>query len=231
MTIPDMLYTIWLPIAITLLFGLLGFLRGLWREAVVSAAIAIGALIVQQWATSDRWVADIGEVMGSADPGWIQFLLSVAIMLLTVLLVGYLMGTRLVRRQLGASSRLAGGLLGLANGSALAGWMLRYAYEGLDRTQLSSPLYNDVSSQGFMIWAGWFPVAIALLGALIGLLAPLRRAQTVVAQPSPQTNWAPSTPSRSVVASTPSILTTTPNLSAHAAPSPYMPAPTSAAAN
>lgn len=219
--IPDALYTIWLPIAITLLFGLLGFLRGLWREAVVSAAIVIGALIVQQWATPDRWVQDIGEVINNAEPGWIQFILSAAILLPTVLLVGYLLGTRLVSGPLSASSRWAGAFLGLANGSALAGWLLRYAYVGLDRTEA---LGNDASAQGFMIWAGWFPVALAVLGALVGLLAPLRSAQTVIAQPSPQTDWAPSAQARASAPQTPPILTTTPDLSAHTTPSPYMPA-------
>ncbi len=225
-TIPHALYTIWLPVAITLLFGLLGFLRGLWREAVVSAAIVIGALIVQQWVTPDRWVGGVQEVMSNADPGWIHFILGVATMLLTVLFAGYLLGTRLVRGRVGASSRSAGALLGLANGSALAGWLLRYAYEGLDRTQAASPLSNDVSAQSFMIWAGWFPVALAVLGALVGLLAPLRRAQTVVAQPSPHTDWSPSAQplAPATGTQTPPALTTAPNLSAHATPSPYMPA-------
>lgn len=223
MSVPHVLYTIWLPLALTLLFGVVGFWRGLWREAVVSAAIVIGALIVQQWATPDRWVGDIGEVFGGADPGWIQFTLGTAITLLTVLLVGYVLGGRLVGRPSGASLRTAGALLGLANGSALAGWLLRYAYEGLDRTQLSSPLYNDASSQAFMIWAGWFPVALAALGALVGLLAPLRRAQTAIAQPSPQTDWSPATPPTASAVQTPSSYGSSRAEPGPSAPTPYSP--------
>lgn len=223
MSLPHVLYTIWLPLALTLLFGVVGFLRGLWREAVVSAAIVIGALIAQQWVTPDRWVGDIGEVFSGADPGWIQFTLGTVITLLTVLLVGYVLGGRLVGRPRGASLRAAGALLGLANGSALAGWLLRYAYEGLDRTQLSSPLYNDAFSQAFMIWAGWFPVALALLGALIGLLAPLRRAQIAIAQPSPQTDWSPAPPTTFSPGQSPSSAGSTRLELGSVAPTPYSP--------
>ncbi len=192
MTTPNELYTVWLPLALVVLLGLVGLLRGVVREAIISGAIVLGALVIEQWA--DRWAKDIFDVYAGPGPGWEQFILSLVLMLLIVFVVGYGLGSLLVRDRLSAGSRLLGGLLGLANGTALAGWLLRYAYGNLDGAQQSSQFYQNNVPYSLMVLAGWFPVALAVLGALVALLGPLRRAQAVVSTPSAETDWRPSTP-------------------------------------
>lgn len=176
-------------IALMVLLGVIGLARGVRREAVVSGAIVLGALIVEQWGTP--WADDLYALYTGVSRGWQQLVLSYALMILVVLVVGYGLGKLALTLPIGRSSRTWGLLLGLANGSALAGWLLRYIYSNLDGSQATSPLYQDAVSYGFMIWAGWFPVALAAIGAVVALLSPLRSAQTVVAQPSPATNWTP----------------------------------------
>jgi len=189
MTVPNDVLTIWLPVAVTALLALLGLVRGLGRELVVAAAITLGALIVQQWAVN--WAGGIQEAFPNTDLGWAQFSLSLFILAAVTLFVGYLLGGRLVDRPTSASLRLLGGVLGALNGAALAGWVLRYAYVSLDGSQPSSPIYQNDVSQGFMIWAGWFPVVLALLGTLYALLSPLRRARAAIERPSAASDWTP----------------------------------------
>ncbi|HEY0069405.1 MAG TPA: zinc-ribbon domain-containing protein, partial [Chloroflexia bacterium] len=60
------------------------------------------------------------------------------------------------------------------------------------------PLYQNAITQGFMIWAGWFPVALAVLGTLVALVAPFRRPQVEVTEaappPAPVPVWTPPPP-------------------------------------
>ena len=198
MNVPNDVLTIWLPVAVMALLALLGLLRGVGRELVVAAAITLGALIVQQWAAN--WAGGIRQGFTSTDLGSAQFALGVLILLAVTLFVGYMLGGRLVDRPTTAGTRLLGGVLGALNGAALAGWVLRYAYTSLDASQPSSPIYQNTVSQGFMIWAGWFPVVLAVLGTLYALLSPLRRARAAVERPSTSSDWAP-TPAPKAMAS------------------------------
>jgi uncharacterized membrane protein required for colicin V production len=192
MTSPTDLYTTWLPAALIVVMALVGLIRGVRREAVVSASIVLGALIIEQWA--DLWASDINSFYNALNKGQEQFILSLVVMLLCVAAVGYGLGSAVSRGSLTSGARLAGGLLGIVNGSALAGWLLRYAYANLDNAQTSSSFYQNPLSQALMVWAGWFPVAIAVIAALAVIIAPLRRAQVAVSRPAPETNWVPSTP-------------------------------------
>ena len=185
MTVPNDVLTMWIPVAVTVLLGIVGLLRGAGRELVVAAAITLGALIGQQWVA--LWASDLNAMSSGISVGWAHFTLGLLILSATTLFVGYLLGNRLVDRPVSASTRLMGGLLGLLNGAAIAGWVLRYAYVGLDAKQLTA---NSVSD-GFMIWAGWFPVVLAVLGTLYALLSPLRRARAAIERPSAGSDWAP----------------------------------------
>ncbi len=189
MTVPNDVLTIWLPIAVMALLAILGLLRGVGRELVVAAAITLGALIVQQWAAI--WAGGIKDAFIGTNLGSAQFSLGLVVLLAVTLFVGYILGGRLVDRPTSASMRLLGGILGAMNGAAIAGWALRYAYVGLDSSQPSSPIYQNSISQGFMIWAGWFPVVLALLGTLYALFSPLRRARAAVERPSAASDWRP----------------------------------------
>jgi uncharacterized membrane protein required for colicin V production len=202
------IFTLFVPVFLALVFAVFGLLRGAWREAIVSAAIVLAALINKQWA--ERWATDLNETFTAFGRAQTEFLLSVLIMVLVVVVVGYILGSALIKGKPSATSRLLGGLLGLLNGASLAGWLLLSAYVSLDGAQPTSPIYQSSVGQGFMIAAGWSPVALAVIAAIVALIAPLRKAQAAVGRPSEATNWTPATagppvvpaPDRSVYAST-----------------------------
>lgn len=184
-----------LPIALAIILGILGAVRGFWREAIVSASIVLGALIVQQWASS--WADDLYGMYTGVSREWQQVILSQTLLVLIVLVLGYGLGTLISREPLSGGSRVGGLLLGLMNGSAIGGWLLRYVYVSLDNASSSSNLYQNLITQYFMIWSGWFPVALAALGALVAIIAPFRRPRVVVTEPvrppvpAPVPNWTP----------------------------------------
>lgn len=189
----NLIYLVWLPVALAVVLGIVGLFRGAVREALVSVSVLLGALIIQTWAA--LWAGDAVEAFPSLDRTQTELALNIVVMGLVVLVVGYLLGSALVSRAdtISASSRLAGALIGLANGAAIGGWLLRLGY-------LANPsggqLDNDVSKY-LIIWAGWFPLVAALVGAIVALVGPVRRARTRVAEPAPQTNWTPATPASS----------------------------------
>ncbi|HEY0071845.1 MAG TPA: CvpA family protein, partial [Chloroflexia bacterium] len=126
-----------LPIVLAVIFGILGAVRGFRREAIVSGSIVLGVLIVEQWAA--RWADDLYGMYTGASREWQQVALSMVVLSLVVLVLGYGLGTLTGRRPLSGGSRAGGLLLGLVNGSALGGWLLRYIYLSLDGAQPSSP--------------------------------------------------------------------------------------------
>lgn len=191
------IFTLFVPVFLALVFAVFGLLRGAWREAIVSAAIVLAALINKQWV--ERWATDLNETFTAFGRDQTEFLLSVLIMVLVVVVVGYVLSSALIKGKPSATSRLLGGLLGLLNGAALAGWLLLSAYVSLDGAQASSPIYRSSVAQGFMIAAGWFPVALAVIAAVVALIAPLRRAQSAVGRPSDTSNWTPATAGPPVV--------------------------------
>lgn len=178
-----------LPIVLAVVMGILGAMRGFWREAIVSASIVLGASIVQQWASI--WATDLYEMYTGASREWQQVALSMLLLSLIVLVLGYGLGTLLGRGRTSVGSRTGGLLLGLVNGLAIGGWLLRYIFTGLDGAQPSSPLYQNQLTQAFMIGAGWFSVALAVVGALVALIAPFRRPQVEVVETAPATATAP----------------------------------------
>src|SRR5690349_1768059 len=131
----DDIYVMWIPILVVALMAALGWWRGVNRELVVSAAIALSALIALQWATQERWALDLSKTFSGLGPGEWQFFLTLVLVGLVVTVVGYGLGGLFARRGLSSTSRTLGALLGLANGAALAGWILRAAYEGLVNKQ------------------------------------------------------------------------------------------------
>lgn len=192
MQVEDIVYAIWLPLAIMLVFGVVGFIRGAAREIVVAAAVALGAFIVSQWA--GQWAAGLYGVYTGVAQEQQQFILSLVVLWLIVLVIGYGVGGYLPRERPTVQSRMAGGLLGLATGAALAGWSMRYSITNIEGTLYQGYLLDNEVSRGFMIWANWFPIMLALLGTLLALLGPVRRAQRRAAQPSEASDWAPTAP-------------------------------------
>jgi|GEM_PF-2730074 len=170
----DDIYIMWIPILVVALMGALGAWRGVYREVAVSAAIVLAALIVVQWATRERWASDLSATFTGLGAGEWQFFLTLVLMFLIVSVVGYGLGGLFARRTFSSTPRVLGALLGLANGAALAGWVLRAAYEGLVNKQETSAIYQNPISLGLMVWAGWFPVVLAVLGAVAALVFSLR---------------------------------------------------------
>ncbi len=186
----DQIYTTWLPLVIVLLFGAIGLVRGVMREAVVAATVVLAAFINLQWA--DQWSQGLYSVFTRLDQGQQQFILSLIVLWLIVAVVGYGLSVVLPKQPVTRNSRVAGGLLGLISGAAVAGLTLRYAYASLDGAHETSRFFQNGFSYWLMVWAVWFPLVLAFVGALVVLLVPLRRAQRAVAQPSGATDWSPS---------------------------------------
>ena len=190
MMLLDDIYVMWIPILAVALMTALGVWRGVYREIPVAAAIALSALIVVQWAGQDRWARDLSTTFSGLGVGEWQFFLTLVLMGLIVAVVGYGLGGLFARRSLSSPSRVLGGILGLANGAALAGWVLRAAYEGLVNRQETSAVYQNPISLSLMVWAGWFPVALAVTGAVAALIFSLRGDRVASA---PESTRAPAT--------------------------------------
>lgn len=189
--LPTLLYTTWLPIALAVILGIIGAFRGAIREAVVSVSVLLSALIIQTWVA--LWAGDILGLYPNMDSFVVNIILALIVMVLVVLVVGYGLGN-LVNSAVPPVGRLLGALLGLANGAAIAGWILRQAYltsQSSPQPEAATTLSQNAFAVGFIIWAAWFPIVMALAGAIAALVAPLRRARAAVAQPSPGTDWTP----------------------------------------
>lgn len=186
----DQIYTIWLPLIITVVFAVVGIMRGVLREAIVAASVVLAAFINLQW--GENWSQGLKDMFPSIDKGQGQFVLSLVVLWLIVLVVGYGLGTLAPKQQVNSTSWISGMLMGLITGAAMAGLTLRYAYMGLDGAETTSRFYQNLLSRVFMVWAGWYPLILAFLGALLVLLVPIRRAQKAIARPSNASNWGPS---------------------------------------
>ncbi|MEA2574710.1 MAG: hypothetical protein QOH93_2008 [Chloroflexia bacterium] len=215
---PSEILAMALPVVLAIVLGILGAVRGFRREAIVSGSIVLGALIVQQWAS--LWSDDLYGMYTGMSREMLQVVLSGLLLSLIVLVLGYGLGSLVRRGPVTGGSRAGGLLLGLANGSAIGAWILRYIYTSLDGAQPSSILYQNSVTQSFMIWAGWFPVALAVLGAIVALVAPFRRSevevtQAVAAAPATAPVWTPPPPAPAYTATN-----TTTTTAAYGAP-PY----------
>lgn len=188
---------IWAPLALMLLMGVVGLLRGAQREAIVSLAIVLGALIISVW--SGSWATDLHDAFTSMAQQDTETWLGVLVLVLITLVAGYGLGSAIVPRgPLSGMSRVGGFVVGLANGAALSGWLLRNYYNALlldlggSKGTIFNTLQDNPITYWLIIWAGWFPLVVALGAAVVALIGPFRRAQTAVATPSAQTNWTPS---------------------------------------
>src|SRR5436190_1044476 len=195
-TLTDIL-VIYLPLALPIIMGIVGLFRGARREAVVSFSIALAALIIAVW--GEAWSNDIHDSFTNFGTLETRTWLGVITLILVTLVVGYGLGSATTPRgPMTAMSRLGGLLIGLGNGAALGGWILRNYYNALlldlsgSNTTIFNAITDNVISRYLIIWAGWFPLVVALIAAIVALTGPFRKAQTVVATPSAQTNWAPS---------------------------------------
>jgi hypothetical protein len=187
------IFVIWLPIVFALLVAALGFIRGVRREAIVSLSIVLGGLILMLWASS--WAIDVNEVIPNLSVADWQVTLGYVVFGLVVLVAGYGLASALTPRGAPtAASRLGGFLLGLANGAAIAGWIMRNHYLALrdsgaaGSAESMKMLFDTEVSYGLILWAGWFPLAVAAVAAIIAIVGPARRTR-----PSTLEEWAPPT--------------------------------------
>lgn len=194
---------VYLPILLVIVMGVLGLIRGTQREAVVSLSIVLAALILMVWdGQGGSWATDVHNAFTNFSRLDIHLTLSFLIMALVVLVIGYGLGSAVIATsRLSSLSRIGGVLLGVINGAAIGGWLLRNHVLFLtalpqgdatsDTANTLSTLQNNSISLYLILFAGWFPLAVALAAAIIALVGPFRRTRTIVATPSPQTNWVP----------------------------------------
>ena len=192
------LLVIYLPAALAVIMGILGILRGTKREVVVSGAIVLASLITLVWGVP--WATDIHDMLTNFSVGDIRNVLVYVVMILTVLVIGYLLGSALVQHtRISPLSRFGGLLIGIANGLAIGGYFIRSQYESanLDPTGANVDLINTLTtntiSRSIWIWSNWFPLAVAIVAAIVAIIGPFRRAQAAVATPAADTNWGPAT--------------------------------------
>ena len=192
------LLVIYLPAVLAVIMGILGILRGTKREVVVSGAIVLASLITLVWGVP--WATDIHDMLTNFSVGDIRNVLVYVVMILTVLVIGYLLGSALVpRTRISPLSRFGGLLIGIANGLAIGGYFIRSQYESaqLDPTggnvDLINTLTTNTISRSLWIWSNWFPLAVAIVAAIVAIVGPFRRVQTAVATPAADTNWGPAT--------------------------------------
>jgi hypothetical protein len=187
---------VFIPGALAIIMGILGALRGARREAVVSFSIVLAALIILVWGTP--WASDLTGMFANLQSGDTRNALAYVVLALSVLVIGYMLGSAIVpRTPISAMSRVGGFLLGVANGLAIGGYLIRIQYESAllnpgANVDLIDTLTTNIVARGLWIWANWFPLAIAIIAAIVALVAPFRRAQTIVATPSASTDWGPS---------------------------------------
>lgn len=213
--------TTWLPLLLMLVLGVIGLLRGAVREAIVASMVALGAFVNSQWAI--QWGQGLNQMYNGWPQQGEQFVISLLVLWAIAIIVGYGLGSLLPRQPITAQSRAMGFLLGLVSGAALAGWSLRYYITNTDGTlQPDTPPLLDPVSRSLIIWATWFPLVLVLLGTLVVLIGPLRRAQSVVAQPSDDTNWSPAAPARTPAGSSATTSTVTSTAPLAYAPIPHI---------
>ncbi|MEO5952234.1 MAG: hypothetical protein ABIQ44_07195 [Chloroflexia bacterium] len=202
---------VYLPVLLAVVMGILGLLRGARREAVVSGSIVLAALIIIVWGVP--WATDLSNIFTNFSVGDSRNVLSYIVMGLTVLVIGYMLGSAIVTRtHISAISRIGGLLLGIFNGFAIGGYFIKGAYDSASvsgNNSLADVLTTNNIARYLWIGANWFPLAIALIAALVALVGPFRRAQTTVATPAATTDWGPSTaPAATMAAPGPAAYTT-----------------------
>jgi hypothetical protein len=181
----DLIYTVVLPLAAVVVFALLGMMRGARREAYVSGSIVLAALLITQWAVI--WGEDLTDYITGLRAGDAAFYVSLALMTLIVLVIGYGLGSSVVRGAPTGTSRTLGLTLGILNGAAFAGYILREAFISLDNRSGSSPIYTNPVSYWLVFWAGWYPVALAVIGAVVALVRAFAGEDEVAVAPAATT--------------------------------------------
>jgi hypothetical protein len=187
-------------IIVGLVFLIGGVRRGPLAEGLALASIVLGALLMVEW--GDVWGTDLAETIPLGSAGVTRFIVWLTLLLAPVVIIGWGGSVLLPRLQpMRIWQRIVGGLLGLANGLALAAFVLRaWYYTGADR-DATSGLLADPVALFFLNWAGWWPLVI-LLGGVGALLAGLisgafrpQRTTPPLVRPAPVLVGPPSTSS------------------------------------
>lgn len=208
------LIVVYIPLLLAAVMGILGALRGARREAVVSGSIVLAALIIIVWGVP--WATDLSNIFTNFSVADSRNVLSYIVMALTVLVTGYLLGSALVpRTPTNPISRLGGLLLGIFNGLAIGGYLIRGQYESAllggssSSADVASVLTTNSIARYLWIGANWFPLAVAVIAAVVAIVGPFRRSQAAVATPAARTDWGPSTaPAATIAAPGPAAYTT-----------------------
>jgi uncharacterized membrane protein required for colicin V production len=153
---------------VILLFVPFGIRRGVAKEAMVSAGLLLGAILAGRFAES--WGAELASRF-AMDPGVARFVVSVALLLAGVFLLGYGAGAALGVMRVGTLSRLAGGLLAAFNAALFLSYVLRWIDEylaagaALDDGFIGEALLRR--SDSLLLGAATVLLALTILGWIV----------------------------------------------------------------
>ncbi|HEU5103093.1 MAG TPA: CvpA family protein [Roseiflexaceae bacterium] len=186
-------------VLVLVLLGLVGYIRDSRRGLVALIGTLAGALLVDFWAA--QWGQALASRFVGADPQRITFVVSCALLLWGVLLIGYGGGMQLARPKERAvfAQRLAAALLGVLNGVLIVAFLLRFAVA----SQPAFVATIQASPIARLLYDG-LPL-LFLSAAAISTLVVLARGVVLVAtrRPAPAAPAASSAAAPAVTSSTP----------------------------
>ena len=158
-----------LLVLIVVLMMAIGAYRGGMREALSAAGVVLGVLLALEWSTP--WGGWIGDNTNLSDGGG-QFMVSVALLVLATLSVGYGVGASFNYHP-GPGGRMFGAALGAGSAviaiSYVMTWVRLYLFDG-DETQVLQDTYIARFLDGDAGLALLLVSGVIIVGALFGSL-------------------------------------------------------------
>jgi uncharacterized membrane protein required for colicin V production len=157
---------------VTVLFGVIGLVRGTRRGIVTLMGTLFGAVLVDLW--QDRWAEWLRTDRGVEQPALWTFLITAAVFVVVALVIGY-GGSMLLRRDPkapapGIGDRLLGGLVGALNAALIISYLLRYAEEAWTNGAATALIAASPVAAVLAAWLAWFILALVVTTGVFVLL-------------------------------------------------------------
>jgi hypothetical protein len=159
-------------VIVTVLFGVIGLVRGTRRGIVTLMGTLFGAVLVDLW--QDRWAEWLRTDRGIEQPALWTFLITAAVFVVVALVIGY-GGSMLLRSDPkaptpGIGDRLLGGLVGALNAALIISYLLRYAEEAWTNGAATELIAAAPVAAVLAAWLAWFILALVVTTGVFVLL-------------------------------------------------------------